>query len=716
MTVLRTACPLDCPDGCTPRGRGRRRSPGRGRRRPGRPGDADDQSPHPGLHLQEGQAPPRARLQPRAGAHAARCARVRRARGSSAPAGWDEALDLVAGRVRRSAGRRPGDGRSVPLQLVGRASWAPGCWATSLWDAARRQRGRPHHLRGHRRSGLGAHVRLDAGRRPARRRARAARRGVGGQPRHLEHALPAAGQPGPPRRGHRWSWSIPAARRWPGGPTCTWPCARAPTWCWPWRWRPSSTARGLVDRAFTDAHAVGGRRVPGRVPGLVARAGRRRLWPRPRRDRCARRAGRLAPSGLLATGLGNGAQPQRRLGGAGGAGPAGAGRRVRSSSVPACTCTPTTTCVWDGPALRRRRARAGRRRRIGRPRSAPPPCEPERARRPAHRTRRPRPPVRVLFVQGANPAVMNPAQAKVLAGLARDDLFTVVHDQVLTDTARFADVVLPATTHFEAADILVPYGAYRRPGHRPRDRSGGREPHQRRGGRRAGGSPRVRGRPRRRIRPVDRAAAAPWRCREGVPGGASVQAPGSSVQFRDVWPATPDRRARLVAERRVRPGVPRCRSTPSCASSKPLTLISPGRCLDHQLDLRRVLGGGGDLADQRIAAVHLHPVDAEARGLADGQRVRVWDDRAELVTTVVVDADLRPGVASMPKGLWRAGLGGGFTANVFAPDALSDLAGGATLQRRPGRGVGTSCDATDRAHPARMRGRCCRERVAPLRR
>ena len=48
----------------------------------------------------------------------------------------------------------------------------------------------------------------------------------------------------------------------------------------------------------------------------------------------------------------------------------------------------------------------------------------------------------------------------MLAGLARDDLFTVVHDQVLTDTARYADVVLPATTHFEADDIAASYGSF----------------------------------------------------------------------------------------------------------------------------------------------------------------------------------------------------------------------------------------------------------------
>ena len=70
------------------------------------------------------------------------------------------------------------------------------------------------------------------------------------------------------------------------------------------------------------------------------------------------------------------------------------------------------------------------------------------------------PPARVLFVSGANPAVMAPDQVRVLRGLAREDLFTVVHDQVLTDTAALADVVLPCTTHFEADDLAHSYGSF----------------------------------------------------------------------------------------------------------------------------------------------------------------------------------------------------------------------------------------------------------------
>ena len=68
-------------------------------------------------------------------------------------------------------------------------------------------------------------------------------------------------------------------------------------------------------------------------------------------------------------------------------------------------------------------------------------------------------PVRGLFVYNCNPAVTLPDQQRVLAGLAREDLFTVVFDQVLTDTAAFADVVLPATTFLEHYDFAKAYGS-----------------------------------------------------------------------------------------------------------------------------------------------------------------------------------------------------------------------------------------------------------------
>ncbi len=68
------------------------------------------------------------------------------------------------------------------------------------------------------------------------------------------------------------------------------------------------------------------------------------------------------------------------------------------------------------------------------------------------------PPVKALYVWNSNPAAIAPEQAKVHAGLARDDLFVVVHEQTHTDTVDFADIVLPATTFMEHDDLISSYG------------------------------------------------------------------------------------------------------------------------------------------------------------------------------------------------------------------------------------------------------------------
>jgi len=279
------------------------------------------------------------------------------------------------------------------------------------------------------------------------------------------------------------------------------------------------------------------------------------------------------------------------------------------------------------------------------------------------------PGVQVLFVQGANPAVMNPAQAKVLAGLAREDLFTVVHDQVLTDTARFADVVLPATTHFEVHDVAVPYGAFVAQTLSPViERVGESRTNDElnaglaaRCGFAAGPGEAFDPAPERML-----ALVLP----DGVPAAVSTQSPGSAVQFRDVWPDHPEGRAHLVAsEGALAHGVARVPHYVELESELPLTLVTPATA-------KTINSIFGD-TDGPAPAIHVHPDDAAGRRLADGQQVRVWSNEGEVTVALVIDADLRPGVASMPKGLWRRSVGGGFTANVFAPDTLNDLADGA---------------------------------------
>ncbi len=70
------------------------------------------------------------------------------------------------------------------------------------------------------------------------------------------------------------------------------------------------------------------------------------------------------------------------------------------------------------------------------------------------------PPIQSLYVYSSNPAAVAPDQNQVLKGLAREDLFTVVHERFLTDTARYADIVLPATSSLEQSDLYRSYGTY----------------------------------------------------------------------------------------------------------------------------------------------------------------------------------------------------------------------------------------------------------------
>ncbi len=276
------------------------------------------------------------------------------------------------------------------------------------------------------------------------------------------------------------------------------------------------------------------------------------------------------------------------------------------------------------------------------------------------------PATRVLFVQGSNPAVTAPRQRLVLEGLSREDLFTVVHDQVLTDTALYADVVLPATTHFEADDLAGSYGSFTRQRVAAViDRVGESRTNDEVG---AGLAARL-------GLDMQRYDADPDRLMsEGLAGAEPPRAgeievlhqPGAAVQFRDTFPSFEDRKARLA------PPILRDRAVPSyreLESDHPLALITPAT--------HRTINSMFGEFNAAEAAVHIHPDDASARAVGDGDIVRMWNDLGSIDVVARLDADLRPGVVSMPKGLWRRDVAGGLTANALVPDTLNDLAGGA---------------------------------------
>jgi len=257
-------------------------------------------------------------------------------------------------------------------------------------------------------------------------------------------------------------------------------------------------------------------------------------------------------------------------------------------------------------------------------------------------------PCEVLFVQGANPLVMCPDTNAVMAAFGRDDVFTVVHEQVLTDTTRYADVVLPATTSFEIEDVNSGYGslmvmpvrAVIAPvgESRSNDETG---------------------------LAVARAMGFDWSAADQSvaiedPGPREVPVP--TRQFVDTFPF--DGRAHLVDAVQGAP-----RYVPVNGPVGSLVLISPATS-------KLVNSMFGEFQSPS-PAVLVHPVDAEALGLQAGARVRVSNAQGSIVVPLEVNTDTAPGVAVMSKGIWLRNHADGLGVNALTPATGDALGNGA---------------------------------------
>ncbi len=283
------------------------------------------------------------------------------------------------------------------------------------------------------------------------------------------------------------------------------------------------------------------------------------------------------------------------------------------------------------------------------------------------------PAVRLLFVYNANPLATLPNQELVRQGLAREDLFTVVFDQVMTDTARYADLVLPATTFLEHEEIVRGYGTmaiyHNQPVIPP---VGEARPNYevfgelvRRLGLARPGDPETAGELAAAMLPAPMRAALD---RDGIAYPESGPAP---VQFVDAFPLTADGKIHLVPEeldREAPQGLYGFTADPA-SERFPLALISPA-------SQRTISSTLGEL-HRDIAALEIHPADAAPRGIGAGDRVRAWNELGSFETVARLSTDVSPGVVALPKGLWSHNTLSGNTANAVAPDSLADLGGGA---------------------------------------
>jgi len=286
------------------------------------------------------------------------------------------------------------------------------------------------------------------------------------------------------------------------------------------------------------------------------------------------------------------------------------------------------------------------------------------------------PPVKLLFVYNCNPAATIPDQRRVIRGLEREDLFTVVFEQVMTDTALYADVVLPATTFLEGYDFAKAYGPIYLDLARPVIDAVGEARSNAdvfgELGTRLGllGEDEPKGELDLVVRVLD---ALPETIGEDLRAGARPSPPFGTapVQFVDVFPNTPDRKVDLFpAALESSAPIGLYRFQPDPANERyPLALISPASD-------RTISSTLGELPRPDVKLL-MHPGDAEARGLAEGDLVRVFNDLGEVHCPLNVAAAIRRGTVSLPKGLWRRSTRNGATATALVPDALTDLGGGA---------------------------------------
>jgi anaerobic selenocysteine-containing dehydrogenase len=290
------------------------------------------------------------------------------------------------------------------------------------------------------------------------------------------------------------------------------------------------------------------------------------------------------------------------------------------------------------------------------------------------------PPIKGLFIYNHNPLIVHPDQNTMRRGLLRDDLFTVVCDIVLTDSAPYADVVLPACSHFEYADLYAAYGHHflqrAEPVIPPVGEALPNTEIFRRLARRFGftepafqasdtdlmnealalDDPRLRGRRPSQI-PLDQTIPMTFNGDE-------------AILFQTTFPQTPSGKIELQSsylERTYGQPLPIYRPL---ASAYPLMLLTPASD-------QRTTSTFGSLRYSDQAWLEMHPQDAAVRHLTAGMLVRVWNDLGEVHLRLRLTTDVRPGVVCSYKGAWLRTSDNGQTVSALAPSHYADLNDGA---------------------------------------
>lgn len=292
------------------------------------------------------------------------------------------------------------------------------------------------------------------------------------------------------------------------------------------------------------------------------------------------------------------------------------------------------------------------------------------------------PPVRSLIVYGSNPLVSMPNQSRIREGLQREDLFTVVHELFVTDTARYADYVLPATSQIEHLDLSFAWGhlylALNRPAIAPRGESvANTELFRRLAGALGRTEPWLFESDESMVRAA-LASGHPWL--DGVTyerlweaGHVRLNCPADWRPFANGGFATRSGKAELYSESLREKGHDPLPWAGEIRSGDGLQLIT-GKAL-HFLN-----SGYSNMERHRRRAgelfIEIHPDDARQRRVATGDAVRVWNARGEVRALCSVTDRVRPGVAWMPFGGYTDASGARQSVNVLTREEPTDWGGG----------------------------------------
>ena len=297
------------------------------------------------------------------------------------------------------------------------------------------------------------------------------------------------------------------------------------------------------------------------------------------------------------------------------------------------------------------------------------------------------PPVKAMVVYNSNPAAVAPDQNVVLRGLRREDLFTVVLEQLQTDTADYADILLPATTFLEHTDIYFAYGHYYMPLARPVVAPPGEARSNvdtfRALAIRMGfddacfrdteddmirtllssGHPFLDG------ITLDRLEREHFVRLNVAPEGEPF------LPFAQGGFGTPSGKCEFGAETlEYTPPVESRFGDAALRGKYPLELISS----KHDDSMNSTFGNRAGV-DEETSVLHLHPADSGPREIRTGYRVRVFNDRGSLLLKAQVNGVVQPGVARAPSTRWLKRASDGRNANALTSDRLTDMGGGPTF-------------------------------------